>query len=301
MRRDKLPANGIILPLLNYMTEVLLHWMHAEGAKGARILAVILMAVLLIRLLRSLTRRLVILAKSPARAAQLREQQTTTVAGLLYSGGTVVLLALAALLVMRDLGFDVTPVAALAGLASLALGFGAQYVVRDIINGLFVVIEDQYVVGDLIRVDDEVGRVEHLTLRRTVLRNASGAVVTIPNGLMGKVSNFSRDWSQVFVDVTFAPDEALAPALATLEEMAASLRADKNWEGAIVDGPRVLGVEALSPAGTVVRIMVRAGVGRQDDVARELRRRIKLSTEKAAIPLAGLQRIELLGAERAPR
>ncbi|MGH9773673.1 MAG: mechanosensitive ion channel family protein [Candidatus Acidiferrales bacterium] len=283
------------------MTEVLLHWMHAEGAKGARILAVILMAVLLIRLLRSLTRRLVILAKSPARAAQLREQQTTTVAGLLYSGGTVVLLALAALLVMRDLGFDVTPVAALAGLASLALGFGAQYVVRDIINGLFVVIEDQYVVGDLIRVDDEVGRVEHLTLRRTVLRNASGAVVTIPNGLMGKVSNFSRDWSQVFVDVTFAPDEALAPALATLEEMAASLRADKNWEGAIVDGPRVLGVEALSPAGTVVRIMVRAGVGRQDDVARELRRRIKLSTEKAAIPLAGLQRIELLGAERAPR
>src|SRR2546429_1467027 len=140
---------------------------------------------------------------------------------------------------------DVTPAVALAGLASLAVGFGAQNLVRDVITGFYIVLEDQFAVGDTIQVADTVGRVEHLTLRRTVVRDARGALVTIANGEIRTVSNLSRDWSQAFVDVSIAPEIPLEKILQTLEAAASELRGDPAWSQALVDGPRLLGVQNL--------------------------------------------------------
>ena len=186
---------------------------------------------------------------------------------------------------LPEFGFDVTPFEAIAAVSSLALGFGAQNLVKDIINGFFIVIEDQYVIGDLIQLNGETGRVEHLTLRRTVVRNVSGAIVTLPNSLVGQVANLSRDWSQAFVDVTVPSDEMVGRALATLEKVSGDFRNDQSWSPAIVDGPRVLGVESLSLDGTTLRLQVRTVLNRKDDVARELRRRIKMAFEESAIPM----------------
>jgi small conductance mechanosensitive channel len=257
--------------------------------------------MILARMLKALTTRLVHIAKGQSRAGQMREQQTRTVAGLVYSVGATVIVAGAILMALPEFGFDVTPFEAAAAVGSLALGFGAQSLVKDIINGFFIVLEDQYVVGDLIQVNGETGRVEYLTLRRTVLRNLAGAIVTLPNSLVGQVANLSRDWSQAFVDVTVPSDEMVGRALATLEKVAGDFRNDADWSPAIVDGPRVLGVESLSLEGTVLRLQVRTILNRKDDVARELRRRIKLAFEELAIPLSRTHQVQLKGAVAPPQ
>jgi small conductance mechanosensitive channel len=283
------------------MTEQFTHWLETAGTRGVRVLVIVLIAMILARILKALTIRLVHIAKGQSRASQMREQQTRTVAGLVYSVGAAVIVAGAILMTLPEFGFDVTPFEAAAAVGSLALGFGAQSLVKDIINGFFIVLEDQYVVGDLIQVNGETGRVEYLTLRRTVLRNLGGAIVTLPNSLVGQVANLSRDWSQTFVDVTVPSDEMVGRALATLEKVAGDFRNDADWSPAIVDGPRVLGVESLSLEGTVLRLQVRTILNRKDDVARELRRRIKLAFEELAIPLSRTHQVQLKGAVAPPQ
>ncbi len=277
------------------MTGSLAHWVEIAGTRGARILAIAVIAFVLTRILKALTTRLIQIAKVQARGAQMRERQTRTMAGLLYSVGVAVICAVAGLMVLPEFGFDITPFAAAAAVGSLAFGFGAQSLVKDVINGFFIVLEDQYVVGDLIQLNGETGRVEHLTLRRTVLRNANGAMVTIPNSLVGQIANLSRDWSQAFVDVTVPSDEIVSRALTTLEKIADDFRNDPDWSPALLDGPRVLGVESLSLDGTVLRLQVRTALNRKDDVARELRRRIKLGFEESRIPLRQAHQVELHG------
>src|ERR1700733_15103991 len=184
------------------MTDSFSRWLEIAGKTGLRLLVILLFAVLLTRALKAMTARLVQLAKSASRAGQMREQQTRTMAGLLYSIGAAIIGLIAVLMAFEVLGFDIAPAMATAGVASIAIAFGAQSLLKDFINGFFIVFEDQYVVGDLIQVNGETGRVEHLTLRRTVIRNPAGAMVTMPNSLVGQVANLSRDWSQAFVDVT---------------------------------------------------------------------------------------------------
>jgi moderate conductance mechanosensitive channel len=285
------------------MTDHVFKWTEFALGHGARLVAILLIALLLIRVLRIVTRRLIAAsgAQSAARVARMREQQTRTLAGILYSSGTAIISIVAVLTALPEFGFNITPVAAAAGLASLAIGFGAQHVVRDFINGFFTVLEDQYVVGDLVRIGDVVGRVEHLTLRRTVLRDPQGAVVTIPNGEITKVANLSRDWGQVFLDATIAVDQPLDEALNALEDVATEFRADPSWSPMLLDGPRVLGVESLAPNGTIVRLQVRTAPTRQDDVARELRRRIQIELAGRGIQLGGLQRMQLVTSEREVR
>ena len=193
------------------------------------------------------------------------------------------------------LGIDPLPAVTLAGLAGLALGFGAQTLVRDVIAGFYIVLEDQYVVGDTIQIADYIGRVEHLTLRRTVLRDPRGALVTIANGEIRTVSNLSRDWSQAFVDVSFSPETSSDKALQTLESAASALRDDPAWAPALVDGPRILGVQNLDRAASTIRLQVRTAPTRQDEVARELRRRIQVELHRQGIPISSVQRIELTG------
>ena len=269
--------------------------MEIAGKTGLRLLVILLFAMLLTRALKAVTARLVQLAKSQSRAGQMREQQTRTMAGLLYSIGAAIIGLIAVLMAFEVLGFDIAPAMATAGVASIAIAFGAQSLLKDFINGFFIVFEDQYVVGDLIHVNGETGRVEHLTLRRTVLRNPAGAMVTVPNSLVGQVANLSRDWSQAFVDVTVPAAEMVGRALATLERIAGDFRNDADWSAALIDGPRVLGVESLSLDGTVIRLQARTILNRKEDVARELRRRIKLGFEQAKIPLSRTHQVMLQG------
>jgi small conductance mechanosensitive channel len=277
------------------MNPQLTRWLDLAETRGLRLLIILLLAIIVVRVWKAFTARLVQISKGHTRVGQMREQQTRTVAGILNSAGVALVIAGAVLMALPEFGFNVTPVEAIAAVASLAFGFGAQNLVKDLINGFFIVIEDQFVVGDVIQLNNETGRVEHLTLRRIVLRNPAGAMVTIPNSLVGQVANLNRDWSQAFVDVTIPSDEQVGRAISTLEKIAGDFRNDADWSAALVDGPRVLGIESLTLDGTVLRLQVRTILNRKDDVARELRRRIKLGFEEARILLTNTHKVEFHG------
>jgi small conductance mechanosensitive channel len=283
------------------MTDSFTLWMQNAGKVGLRLLVIFGLAMFLLRLLRSLTARLVQHATNQSRASQLREQQTRTMGGLLYSIFATVILVVAVLMSLQVFDINIAPALATAGLASVAIAFGAQNLLKDLINGFFIVFEDQYVIGDLITTSSETGRVEHLTLRRTVLRNAVGGVVTIPNGMIGQVANLSRDWSQIFVDVVVPAEENTGRAISLLEKIAGDFRQDGSWSAALVDGPRVLGIESLALDGTVIRLQVRTVLNRKEDVARELRRRIKMGFDESPIPLAYTHQISLHGEVPTPQ
>jgi moderate conductance mechanosensitive channel len=263
---------------------------------GLRLVSIVMIALILIRILRTVTRRLVPKAgEGLGRIAKMREQHTKTLAGLLYSAGTAVIIVGAILTALPEFGFNITPIAAVAGLASLAFGFGAQHLVRDLINGFFAIVEDQFVVGETVRIGAVVGRVEHLTLRRTVIRDIQGALVSIPNGEITQVANLSRDWGQIFVDIGLPPGSSSDAALAALEQVSGELRTDPAWSPVLVDGPRVLGIESFGASGVILRMQLRTIPGRQDDAARELRRRIQNRFDQEQIRWNGVQRVEIIG------
>ena len=278
------------------MSSLLSYFPDSSAAIFFRLVAILIVVLVVNRLLRLITNLVIKPAGSEARAAKAREQQTRTVAVVLYSAGSKIVWAVALLTAAEQFGINVTPVATLAGLASLAVGFGAQNLVRDIITGFYIILEDQFVVGDTIQVGDTAGRVEHVTLRRTVVRDARGALVTLSNGDIRTIANLSRDWSQAFVDVALSPQLSQEKALQALEAAAAELRGDPSWSQAIVDGPRILGLQNFDQNSSTVRLQVRTAPSRQDDVARELRRRIQLEFQRRDIPVSGVQRVEFKSA-----
>ena len=277
------------------MPSSLNRWLDLALPNALHLIGIFVIALVLNRLLRAVTNLVIKQASAPGRPAQLREQQTRTLAGVLYGAGSKVVWVVALLTAVREFHIDITPALTLAGLASLAVGFGAQTLVRDVITGIYIVLEDQYIVGDTIQFADYIGRVEHLTLRRTVIRDARGALVTIANGEIRTVSNLSRDWSQAFVDVSLAPESPIEKTMQALESAAAALRSDPAWSQALVDGPRILGVQSFDRSSSTVRLQVRTAPTRQDEVARELRRRIQIEFQKQGIPTSSVHRIELAG------
>lgn len=271
------------------------HWLELELPNALSLLGILAIALILNRLLRAVSNLVIKHASGQGRAAQQREQQTRTLASVLYGASSKVVWVVALLTGLSIFKINILPAVTIAGLASLAVGFGAQTLVRDVITGFYIVLEDQYVVGDTIQIADYIGRVEHLTLRRTVIRDARGALVTIANGEIRTVSNLSRDWSQAFVDVSLAPESPLEKAMQAMEVAAAGLRGDPAWSQALVDGPRILGVQNFDRTSSTVRMQVRTAPTRQDEVARELRRRIQVEFQKQGIPVSSVQRIELAG------
>jgi moderate conductance mechanosensitive channel len=283
------------------MSSTSIHWPEITASGVLALVTIFVIALLLNRFLRVMTNLMIKQAATPTRAAQVREQQTRTLAGVLYSAGSKIVWIVALLTALPRIGVNPFPALTLAGLASVAIGFGAQNLVRDLITGFYIVLEDQYVVGDTIQIGDTTGRVEHLTLRRTVVRDARGALVTIANGEIRVVGNLSRDWSQAFVDVSLAPEAPLERTLQAVEAAAAELRGDPAWSVALVDGPRILGMQGYDQNASTVRLQVRTAPTRQDEVSRELRRRIQLEFQRQGIPLSGVQRVKLVAAPASAR
>lgn len=283
------------------MTGFSIHWPEITLSTIVDLVAIFLIALIFNRFLRILTNLIIHPATTQSRVAQAREQQTRTLAGVVYGAGSKVVWFVALLTALDKIGVNPTPALTVAGLASVAVGFGAQNLVRDVITGFYIVLEDQYAMGDTIQVGDTTGRVEHLTLRRTVLRDARGALVTIANGEIRSVSNLSRDWSQAFVDVPVAPETSLDKTMLALEAASAGMRNDPSWSQALVDGPRILGVQGFDRSASTIRLQVRTAPTRQDEVCRELRRRIQTEFQQQGFPLSVVQHIELDNASPPPK
>jgi len=247
---------------------------------------ILVLALVCNRLLRRATGRLAQPTGSPARGAQAREQQTRALADGVYSAASAIVWVIAVLTALPEFGISALPAAAVLGATVLGLGMATGSVVRDVVAGLQIAFEDQYAAGDTIQSGEISGRVEQVTLRRTVVRDGRGAVVSVANGELRTVSNLSRDWSQGFVDITVNAETPLEKALQGAEAAAAELRGDASWSQALVDGPRVLGVQAYDHFAPTLRLQVRTVPTRQEEVCRELRRRIQMEFQRQGIPPA---------------
>lgn len=194
--------------------------------------------------------------------------------------------AIAIITILANLGVSLVPLLATAGVATAALGFGAQSIVRDFLAGFFMLAEGQFEVGDVIDVGEASGTVEAITLRRTQLRGVDGTVWHVPNGVITRVGNRSQHWSQAVLDLRVAPKTDLARAEEVMGGAARRLVSQDEWSGVALSEPEVWGVEDLAGDGAVLRLVVRTAPGQQFRLLRELRLYVKQAFEDAGIELA---------------
>jgi len=267
-------------------------------ASGVRVVVIVAVAVVL----NALGRRAVgraslrmqqaagdVLDRAPEKlvlASKRRESRAQTVSSVLRGVTSAVVMTVATLLVLGEVGVNLAPLIAGAGIASVAIGFGTQSLVRDVVAGLFVLIEDQYGVGDTIDAGEASGTVERVTLRATQLRDLSGTLWHVPNGAITRVGNRSQDWSRAVVDVVVDAEADLTLARQTFATAAQSLLADPVWAGKVHGEPNDMGVQALDVTGATLRVVLDTQPGAQWSVERELRQRAKSALDEAGVALA---------------
>jgi small conductance mechanosensitive channel len=255
-----------------------------------KIVFVMVMAYLLTRMARAVARKTTDLhvRKLPS---GVRVQQVRTVASVVTSITVVVIFFVAALQVLSILGFNLGPMLASAGIAGLAIGFGAQTLVHDFINGFFILLENQYDIGDTVRIAGVKGAVEGMNLRHTVLRDDDGTVHFVPNSAIQIVSNTTRDWSQLALRVTVAYSEPSEKVVKLLREVGEEVRRDPAFAEDIVGAIDVPGIERVGNGEAEYLMLVKTRPNKHFGVSRELRRRIKESFEKNGVQAAGPGRI----------
>ncbi|HLJ28399.1 MAG TPA: mechanosensitive ion channel family protein [Candidatus Angelobacter sp.] len=251
-----------------------------------KLVAILLLSFILVRFLSITTRKLVELGKRAAVHPSIRAQQISTVVGVIRSAGIFVIILLAVMQTLQVFNINIAPLLASAGIAGLAIGFGAQTLVKDIINGFFILAENQFEVGDTIKAAGVQGTVEQVTMRRTILRDADGTLHIVPNGSIHIVSNTTRDWSQATLLVAVDYSEDSDRVLRVLRETAQEIHNDPAFHEDMVAEPEVPGIERITGQEVDYLLLVKVRPGRQDRVARELRRRIKLCLEKNQIKAA---------------
>ena len=227
------------------------------------------------------TMRLKGLAEINPRAAA----RAQTVSAVLRSMTTGVISIFAIVYILGALGVNLGPLIAGAGVAGLAIGFGAQSLVRDFLSGIFILVEDQYGVGDVVDVGEATGTVEGVTLRITRLRDANGTVWYVPNGEIARVGNKSQQWAMAVIDIAVAPTVDLDRAAAVIDAAAITVWASEDAAPDVLDRPEVLGVDYLGPDAAVIRIQGKTRPGAQWRVSRLLRVRIAEALGEAGIDL----------------
>lgn len=259
----------------------LVDWTRDSAPK---LVVILVLAFIFVRLLNVITRKVVALSERNPQHGAGRAQQVKTVAGVVRSIGVFLIVFLTGMYVLKE-GFkiDIAPLLASAGIAGLAIGFGAQTLVKDVINGFFILAENQFEVGDTIRAAGVTGAVEEITMRRTILRDTDGTVHIVPNSSIQIVSNTTRDWSQVSLHIAVDYGENSDRVVQLLGEVAEGFYNDSQWKQDVVAEPQVHGIERVRGAEVDYLMTVKVRPGKQYSVARELRRRIKTCFEQQKI------------------
>jgi small conductance mechanosensitive channel len=265
--------------------ETIANWFAENGPAILAILAVAIVVTLLSRLLvRRFQRKL---EGSPSITQEINLQRITTLTHALSAAAIVAIWVVALMLILGQLGTNLAPLLASAGVAGVAIGFGAQSVVRDTLAGFFILMENQYGVGDVLEVQTTAapatGRVESLTLRITTLRAFDGTLHVVPNGNIQVVSNKSRGWARAIVDVRLAPDEDVSRVRDILDELFEEMREDQQLNDWIREWPTVLGVETVSEVAKVLRVTAETRPSKRLNAERLLRERITAHLSQSGI------------------
>lgn len=268
-----------------------------------RIVVILIVSFILIRVMKALTNRLARYSRQQTLPSGVRSQQLRTLSGVIYNVSFVVIVCFAAIAILGQLDIlkSVAPLVASASIVGLAIGFGAQTLVKDVINGFFILLENQYDVGDVVRLAGVSGTVEAMTLRRTTLRDADGTLHIVPNSEIKIVSNLTRDWAQIVMHISVDYKENSDRVIALLKEVGAELRDDPAFADSLVSEPDVPGIDRVAPGEVDYLMLAKTKPGKQYPVMRELRRRIKLRFEQDNIQPGGPGRVYVVNQEPAAK
>jgi small conductance mechanosensitive channel len=264
-------------------------WMET-GLKVAAIIVVVLAAQLAIRqaattgIRRLLERRAAARETTPASQAEL-DQRIDTLQRLAVRVTGLILLVIAVLMILGLFDINIAPALAGLGVVGIAVGFGAQALFRDWLAGIFIVIENQYSVGDVVTIAGVSGLVEDISMRRTLLRDLNGAVHTVPNGQIEVASNLTSDWARVNLDIGVAYDTDIDRATEVINQIGTEMAADETWKERLLEPPAVLRVNSLDDSSVTLKVLGRVLPAEQWGVAGELRRRILRAFASAGIEI----------------
>ena len=218
-------------------------------------------------------------------------QRAQTMGALLKSIATGILLAVIGTMMLSEIGVNIAPIIASAGIIGLALGFGAQSLVKDFLSGIFMIVEDQFGVGDIIDLGEAIGTVEAVSLRVTRLRDINGTVWYVPNGEILRVGNQSQNWSRTVLDIGVGYHEDLARVRRVLQSVAHDMWEEEDFKGQVIEEPEVWGVQELAADAVTMRVVLKTTPGAQWAVAREMRQRIKARFDYEGIEIPFPQRV----------
>jgi small conductance mechanosensitive channel len=271
-------------PLLVSLTPgAIADWFWIHGARIAVVVALVLIANICVRRIIPPAVRAAVLRDATSRNEIDLRKRADTLASVMVHTVQIGAIVLGAFLVLGELGFNMAPLLAGLGIGGLALGLGAQSLVRDTLNGIFILLEDQYDHGDLVSIAGVQGWVEEVNLRRTVLRDVDGTLFSIPNGEVKVAGNLTRGYSGINLLVPLTAASDVDRAMALIDEAGQELAADPDLGRLVVEAPKAVRVEALTDKGLTVRVLGKAMPGAQFEVAGALRRRIKRSFDAAEI------------------
>lgn len=251
------------------------------ATSGVRVVLVLLGTFVLLRLVRTATGRFSTTLSGLTLSLE-RQKRALTLSNLVRVVANTVLVSVASMLILSEVGINLAPIIAAAGIGGLAIGFGAQNLVRDVITGFFILLEDQVRVGDVVKVGDKGGLVENISLRVLTLRDFDGSVHLIPHGTIQAVTNMTKDFSYAVLDFSVAYREDVDEVMALLKEVGAGLHRAPTFAADILEDLEVVGVEELTSAQVTIKMRIKTVPMKQWRVGRELRRRIKKAFDARA-------------------
>jgi small conductance mechanosensitive channel len=256
------------------------------AARGPKILIILFLCWVAIRFVKLLTAQVMKLMRgASAGPGDEREQRMKTLSAIVSSALKVAIYIVGILMILPELGINIGPILAGVGVLGLAIGFGAQNLVRDIVTGFFIILENQYAVGDVIQIGGVSGVVEDISIRVTVLRDVQGVVHYVPNGQITVVDNMTKIWSRALVEIDVAYGENVDRVMEVIRETCEEIRRDPQWAGILLDDFEIPGIERLDASSVAIRVMVKTKPLEQWNMMREMRKRFKNKFDEAGIEI----------------
>jgi small-conductance mechanosensitive channel len=279
------------------MKEIFLEWTDRLQpwilTHGVKIVLIGIGAYVLNRVVRKFIEKTVRLAVVSDRflSRQAEEKREKTLIRIFGWTSSIVILIMGGLMILQEFSVSIAPILASAGILGLAVGFGGQYLIRDVITGFFIILENQYRIGDVVNFDGTAGMVEDISLRKTILRDLNGTVYHIPHGEIKKVANLSKDYSRVNLNIGISYKTNLEHAIHVINQTGNELAEDPIWKEHIIKPPQFMRVDDFADSAVIIKILGETIPLKQWDVTGELRKRIKIAFDREGIEIPFPQRV----------
>lgn len=271
-------------------TEILIPWLLSSGI---RIIAIIIVALIINKIVKrgidKIVRISVVSNNFSSKEAEIKRENTLI--QIFSISSKIALFSIIILMVLQEFGVSIGPILAAAGIVGLAFGFGGQYLIRDIISGLFIIIENQYRIGDIVKFENLGGVVEKISLRMTTLRDLDGTVHHIPHGEIKEVSNYSKDFSRVNLDIGVSYGAKLEQVIEVVNKTGIELAEDAKFKEFIITAPQFLRVNDFADSSVMIKILGETLPSKQWEITGELRKKLKIAFDREGIEIPFPQRV----------